>query len=330
MPLLPLKLPVRHFQVAAVVVWLVLALVQLRTLPSHETSHFFAQPIHLRSMAAPPEKRRLAVVNFVDSDQPNTLWGVYSIHSQLIKFKMIPAVEHVVLVASDMPLEYVALLEKWIGPDNVRATDKNYIRDMVSGDDGLWAHVFSKLEAFNLTEFDKLIVLDNDILIRRNIMHWFEYPAPAATQSRGSIEWNSGAMVIEPNEQLYKTMLDYLPKTRVFQKGKEYRDDPFNSGMGHQGFISAFFTSNATNDTITTMSYACSMLSSDLNNEKKNSYFFKYRPELIETVHLTKHKPWSKRAKASELVCTLIEEWNESVSGLGDDKETLPELPVFC
>jgi hypothetical protein len=40
-------------------------------------------------------------------------------------------------------------------------------------------------------------------------MHWFDYPAPAATGSRGMMEFNSGAMVIEVS-RVSRHMHDYL------------------------------------------------------------------------------------------------------------------------
>jgi hypothetical protein len=80
---------------------------------------------------------------------------------------------------------------------------------------------FSKIEFFNLTQYDKVIGLDNDVFLRQNIAQWFDYPAPAATQARGTIEWNSGAMVIEPNEEIYNTLLKYIPKFGIANKMKE-------------------------------------------------------------------------------------------------------------
>ena len=143
--------------------------------------------------------RRLAVVSFVDS-MDYYLWGIYSIHKQLKKVGMTPHIRHVALVASDMKSKHLHLIESWLGKENVWPINKSILRKKVPKGNKLWGAVFSKLEFFNLTMFDKVIALDNDILIRRNIEHWFDLPAPAATQERGSIEWNSGAMVSQHHE----------------------------------------------------------------------------------------------------------------------------------
>ena len=317
----------RPLSAVAFITLLVLTMAQLGTMSSIQ---FFDNSVSDPTVVPPPT-RRLAVVNFVDS-QPATLWGVYSINSQLKRFNMTPSAKHVVLVASDMPPSFKALLAEWIGPENVREIDKTSIRRKLAP--GLWPHVFSKLEAFNLTEFDKIILLDNDILIRQSIMHWFDLPAPAATPSRGSMEWNSGAMVIEPSAQLYKTLLDYLPKSRAWKPGQKYAQDPWNSGRGHQGFLSSFFLSNVTTHTITTMNYACSILSSDLDRDPANRYFLKYRPQFIETIHFTVDKPWVRataREGHSSPICAMLNEWLRSVSGADAPRDKLRKLPSrFC
>jgi alpha-N-acetylglucosamine transferase len=270
-----------------------------------------------------PRPQKMAVVNFVDS-KDEYLWGVYSIHKQMEKFNMTPSVAHVALVASDIKKERKALLQQWLGPENVREVDKSFIRDLVPKKQNLWIPVFYKMETFNMTDFDKLIVLDNDIFIRKNILHWFDYPAPAATQARGTIEWNSGAMVIEPSARLYKALIDKIPLTRAWNPGQDDGDN-WNSKDGQQGFLSSFFLSNVTHDTMFTMSYGASMLSTDLEKMKENHYFWKYRPDAIETIHFTQHKPWKAVTSTSHpAVCAMMREWLESVS---DAPKGLPPLP---
>jgi hypothetical protein len=268
--------------------------------------------------------KRLGVVNFVDS-KDSYLWGVYSIHKQMIKFNMTPQVSHVALVASDLSPESKALLVEWLGPKNVRDVDVNFVRNHVP--DGLWYQVFSKIEAFNVTDFDKLIVLDIDIFIRQSIMHWFDYPAPAATQARGSIEWNSGAMVIEPSTRLYNKLLEYIPKTRLWKPQWDDGQDTWNSGRGHQGFLSSFFLSNVTDESMFTMSFGASVLSSDLVQQDENHYFWKYRNNAIETMHFT-NKPWSENTHPRNVaLCTMFREWLESVADAPLDR--MKPLPNF-
>lgn len=122
-------------------------------------------------------------------------------------------------------------------------------------------------------------------------------------------------------------MLDYLPKTKRFniRGGYKGKDDPWNSLGGQQGFMSAFFASNVTNDTIQTMSYGHSVLSSDLDDRPENAYYWKHRPEVFQTIHFTRHKPWKKSSSSSNpITCAMLIEWAESVAGAPRDR--LPPL----
>jgi hypothetical protein len=301
----------------------ILTLVQMRRL-SHYSSFEHDLRMEQANLAMPEQPKRLAVVNFVD-DIDYYLWGVYSIHHQMKKFNMTSSgIRHVALIPEKMSKRSKALLQEWLGNDNVREVDKKFILKKVPK--GLWVPVFNKLEAFNLIDFDKIIMLDNDIFIRTNIQHWFDYPAPAATHARGTIEWNSGAMVIEPNRTLYEILLNHLPLIRPWHPRKDRGVDHWNSYDGHQGFLSAFFTSNVTDDKIFTMNYACSMLSTDLEKRPENYYYWKYRRNIIETIHFTQHKPWKKVTETEHpAVCSMLREWLESVKDAPKDK--LPKLP---
>lgn len=271
--------------------------------------------------------KRYAVVSFLDS-MDYYLWGVYSIHTQLRKVNMTPHIRHVALVAQDMKSKHKSLVREWLGEENVWEINKSTIRKQVPKGNQLWGAVFSKLEFFNLTMFDKVIAIDNDILIRKNIEHWFDFPAPAATQARGEIEWNSGAMVVEPDSALFEKLLEYMSKMRLWKPKLDDGVDTWNSGDGHQGFLSAFFTSNVTTHEMFTMRYACSMLSSDLEDKFENQYYWKYRNDAIETIHLTKHKPWKDKTETKkEATCGALREWAESVKDAPVDR--MPKLPDY-
>lgn len=79
-----------------------------------------------------------------------------------------------------------------------------------------WINVFSKLHIFNLDQFNKIIYLDADIMILKNLDHLFTYPhmsAPVVCEYFNKwpnwIHFNSGCMVIEPSKKLYKDILKF-------------------------------------------------------------------------------------------------------------------------
>lgn len=75
-----------------------------------------------------------------------------------------------------------------------------------------WNETFFKLHIANLTQFKKIIYLDADMLILKNIDHLFEYPSLSATVSGKAVhpewkEFNSGIMVLEPNNIIFENLL---------------------------------------------------------------------------------------------------------------------------
>jgi alpha-N-acetylglucosamine transferase len=254
------------------------------------------------------------------------MYGVFSIKSRMEALGMSPKVDQVVFINHKTPERYVQVLHQWLEPENVILTtiesDTHMTEFKKDKSHELWTAVFTKLVFFNLTRYDRLITLDNDVLIRHNIESWFwKYPPPAATHARAVMEWNSGAMVIKPDTQVFQQLMKYLSVTRRW-KGKYFSNttlpDLWNAGYGQQGFLSAYFTHDDIPERMSTMPYGNSVLSSDLRLEN-NLYFWKFRNSRIETVHLTVDKPWRKnRAGAAPVICEVLQEWKTSVAGIED------------
>jgi len=209
--------------------------------------------------------------------------------------------------------------------------NSNYIQDIVRYS-GVWEGVFNKLFLFNLTEYDKIIRLDCDVLIRTNLMHWFEYDTPCAIQAHDEIEWNSGVMVITPNATVFDDMISRLPDVTRLDDDISSFDvdgpDGWNSGVGEQGFLSSYFTNS---DVITnnpslemkTMPTENAICVSTLGRRHLR-YFWHRRNHLIQTVHLTTEKPWySDTCPTNRVQCDVLREWEESVNGI-DEKYDLP------
>lgn len=80
-----------------------------------------------------------------------------------------------------------------------------------------WNNTFEKLQAFELTEFEKVVYLDSDMMVLRNIDELFEHPHMSAVVAGksfpGNEAWttlNSGCMVVVPEagalERLWSTI----------------------------------------------------------------------------------------------------------------------------
>ena len=81
-----------------------------------------------------------------------------------------------------------------------------------------WNYTFDKLLIWGLTQFEKIVFLDCDMLILRNIDGLFEHEPFSAVSADssypGNESWvgglNSGLMVIEPNKTVERQLLQMI------------------------------------------------------------------------------------------------------------------------
>ena len=108
-----------------------------------------------------------------------------------------------------------------------------------------WFSTYSKIFAFGQTEYDKVVYLDVDMLILRNIDELFTYKHLSATNAGGALprkrHWthmNSGLMVVEPSKELFKNMLARIGKIETLEAGGTMLKPQHGSD---QDFINAYF-----------------------------------------------------------------------------------------
>lgn len=111
-----------------------------------------------------------------------------------------------------------------------------------------WSGVFEKLVVFSLSEFEKLVFVDSDMVVIRNIDDLFDRPhmsgvlADIVPGRSASVDLNAGLMVIEPEPGLTSRLLDSLPA--VFEREKQWRSEEGRPlSMGVQSVINAFWSS---------------------------------------------------------------------------------------
>ena len=72
---------------------------------------------------------------------------------------------------------------------------------------------FSKLAILRLTMFEKVVFLDNDCQVIRNIDHLADAPTPSFVFHAPDLGLNSGVMVISPDLQMAQEALDLLKQS---------------------------------------------------------------------------------------------------------------------
>jgi glycogenin glucosyltransferase len=75
-----------------------------------------------------------------------------------------------------------------------------------------WNQTFFKLNIMRLTQFDKIVFVDADMLLLQNIDHLFSYPSLSATTGGKAAhpeytEFNSGLLVVEPSEKVFAELM---------------------------------------------------------------------------------------------------------------------------
>ena len=80
----------------------------------------------------------------------------------------------------------------------------------------VWRDCWTKFRIFDLTQFDKIVFLDADIMILKNLDHLFDYPHMTSCLDGeyfnlwpGWDHFNTGCVVIEPSHELFESIYEY-------------------------------------------------------------------------------------------------------------------------
>ncbi|KAJ4783196.1 Hexosyltransferase [Rhynchospora pubera] len=79
---------------------------------------------------------------------------------------------------------------------------------------------YSKFRLWQLTEYDKIIFIDADLLILRNIDFLFAMPEISATQNNATL-FNSGVMVIEPCNCTFNLLMENINNIHSYNGGDQ-------------------------------------------------------------------------------------------------------------
>jgi glycogenin len=82
---------------------------------------------------------------------------------------------------------------------------------------GHWGHTFDKVHLFGLSEFEKLVYVDSDMIVLSNMDELFDKPHMSAVPAGVLVhkDWtrlNGGLLVIEPEDQLADGIFATLPQ----------------------------------------------------------------------------------------------------------------------
>lgn len=181
-----------------------------------------------------------------------------------------------------------------------------------------WNYTFDKLLVWELTQFEKLVFLDSDMLVLHNVDELFErepFSAVVAGASMpGNEDWkdlNSGLMVIEPDESVAKALQDHIVPTmeELHAKGRK--------AVGDQDVITHYLSNWRDKENlhleegfnifavyldyyISSLGYTLSAIPTAQGKSQK----------LVRIVHFTgKVKPWMERCTIRYFIRELRKWW---------------------
>ncbi|KAL3834977.1 hypothetical protein ACJIZ3_009713 [Penstemon smallii] len=136
---------------------------------------------------------------------------------------------------------------------------------------------YSKFRLWQLTDYDKIIFIDADMLILRNIDFLFGMPEISARGNNGTL-FNSGVMVIEPSNCTFKLLMDHINEIESYNGGDQgYLNEIFtwwHRIPKHMNFLKHFW------------------IGDDEVVKRKKVRLFEAEPPILYVLHYLGNKPW--------------------------------------
>ncbi|KAJ6366305.1 hypothetical protein OIU77_002815 [Salix suchowensis] len=136
---------------------------------------------------------------------------------------------------------------------------------------------YSKFRLWQLTDYDKIIFIDADLLILRNIDFLFGMPEISATGNNASL-FNSGVMVIEPSNCTFNLLMEHINEIESYNGGDQgYLNEVFtwwHRIPKHMNFLKHFW------------------IGDEEEVKQKKTRLFAAEPPILYVLHYLGVKPW--------------------------------------
>nr|GMC57923.1 UDP-glucuronate:xylan alpha-glucuronosyltransferase 1 isoform X1 [Ipomoea batatas] len=136
---------------------------------------------------------------------------------------------------------------------------------------------YSKFRLWQLTDYDKIIFIDADLLTLRNIDILFHMPEISATGNNGTL-FNSGVMVIEPSNCTFNLLMNHINEFESYNGGDQgYLNEVFtwwHRVPKHMNFLKNFWVGDTE------------------EIKRKKTRLFAADPPILYVLHYLGNKPW--------------------------------------
>ena len=151
--------------------------------------------------------------------------------------------DRVILVTPDVSMQYRSYLEKFY--NKIIQIDYVYAsKEIFANENTRFRDVFTKLQCLSLIQYNKIILLDLDMIIVKNMDHLFQLDAPAACLKRYYISYgkkipanmicngknlvgtiNAGLMLLKPNQTEWENIQKDIAQDTQIAKYKYPEQD---------------------------------------------------------------------------------------------------------
>jgi alpha-N-acetylglucosamine transferase len=141
---------------------------------------------------------------------------------------------------------------------------------------------YSKFRLWQLTQYDKVIFIDADLLVLQNMDFLFDMPELSATGNDQSY-FNSGVMVIEPSNCTFNYLMDNINNLESYNGGDQgYLNEIFPTWYrisSRLNYLKHFWTNGEKER-------------DEWERDMKNRLFSAVDPPLLHVIHYLGTKPW--------------------------------------
>lgn len=183
-------------------------------------------------------------------------------------------------------------------------------------------YCLGKLAILKYLQFSKVVLIDADTLVKHNIDDLFDYPSGSMADHMVSNQSNGGIIVIEPNLDVFNTLLDVLDTDRAVGKFRYRFDQEFLSDYFKYGTNMELHIDNTYNMIINNIDRYIKMVSVDFDSVK--IFHFGCIPNKYEDCTDLSVFNYSK-----EVENIIIDYFNYFDSVINVYKEKYPYIPLF-
>jgi alpha-N-acetylglucosamine transferase len=245
------------------------------------------------------KKESYAFVSIITSD--DYLRGLLVLHRSLIDINT--QYPFLTLITEDISVDTVSVLDKHHIPYKIIKTKINNPTDVDQSH--RWFPTYSKLNVFDQTQYDKVVYLDADMLILRNIDELFKFPHMSAVIAGGMLpgkstrkHLNSGMFVLEPSRELFEDMMSKVGKIEKLESGGSI-DKPRRGS--DQDFLNAYYL-DWPNQKELQLDHKYNIIHYLLDEYNESfGYSIENGPKPISILHYASYlKPWDINEKIKE------------------------------